>query len=83
MKKIEYLSLEELRADKAKLGRRLRAELKGVQQDAVELVMPQQTMQFVNSSVPYARYIGYGLTAWRTFNTVRKVLMFVKTRKWK
>jgi len=80
--KSEYLTLDELRRDKAKLGKTLRVELKDLQQDAVELVMPQQTQQFVNSSVPYARYVGYGLTAWRTFNTVRKVIQFVKTRKW-
>ena len=82
MKKQMYNSLEELRADKAKLICRLGKASKALEADAVDCVLPSSNA-FLSSDFSYMRYIGYGITAYKTFNFVRKIVGFVTTRRWR
>ena len=81
-KKLLYSSLEELRADKAKVGRALGKASKALETDAADCVLPSDNA-FLNSDFSYMRYIGYSITAFKTFNTVRRLVGFVKTRRWR
>ena len=81
MKKQMYDSLEELRADKHKLSHQLGKATKALEADAVDCVLPSNT--FLSSDFSYTRYIGYGITAFKTFNIVRKVVGFVSSRRWR
>jgi hypothetical protein len=82
MKKQIYNSLEELRVDKHRLSRRLEKMSKALGNDAVDCVLPSSNA-FLSSDFPYMRYIGYGITAFKTFNFVRKIVGFVSTRRWR
>ena len=81
-KKLEYSSLEELRADKLKAKRTLSKEIRALQRDAVDCVLPSNNT-FLNSDFSYLRFIGYGITAYKTYSTVRRVMGFVSSRRWK
>jgi len=81
-KNLEYSSLQELRADKAKVRRSLGKTLKALEADAADCVLPSNNA-FLTSDFAYLRYVGYGITAFKTFNTVRKVVGFIARRRWK
>jgi len=78
----EYNSLAELRADKAKVRRALGKATQALEADAVDLVLPSNN-SFLNSDFSYMRYVGYGITAFKTFNVVRKLVGFARTRRWR
>ena len=77
-----YDSLEELRADKLKVMRSLEHASKVLEADAVDCVLPSNNA-FLSSDFSYMRYIGYVITAYKTFNFVRKMANFVTTRRWR
>jgi len=79
---MEYSSLEELRADKRKAQRVLDKEVRALQRDAVDCVLPSGNA-LLSSDFSFMRFIGYGITAYKTFNTMRRVVGFVTTRRWK
>ena len=78
--KMQYLTLEELRADKRKVGRKLSTELTQLQDDVVSSFLPERS--YIDSTVPYMRYVGYGLTAYKTAKTVKRLFDFVHKRNW-
>lgn len=82
MKKTTYNSLEELRADIRKVDKALGRALSDLERDAVDCVLPSNN-SYLNSDVSYMRYVGYGITAYKTFNIVRKIVGFVSRRRWK
>ncbi len=71
-----YNTLEELRADKRKLSRQVRKSMRTLQEGAKQCLMPDS--QYVNSSNKYMRFIGYGLTAWKTARTVNRIMKFFR-----
>lgn len=81
-KKQVYESLEELRADKRMRKRRLDRQLKALQRDAVDCVLPSNNA-LLSSDYSYMRYVGYGITAYKTFNFVRRAMSFVRKHRWK
>ena len=81
-KKLVYNSLEELRADKLKVEHALGRASKALETDAIDCVLPSNNA-FLSSDFSYLRYVGYGITAFKTFNFVRKVVGFVSARRWR
>ena len=81
-KKLEYNTLAELRSDKTKVRRALGKATQALETDAVDLVFPSNNA-FLNSDFSYMRYVGYGITAFKTFNVVRKLVSFVRTMRWR
>ncbi len=80
-KKTEYLTLEQLRADKLKLQQSLGKQTKVLKRDAADVVLPSNNA-LLNSDFAYMRYIGYAITAYKTYSTLRKTLaFFTKFRK--
>ena len=78
--KTVYLSLEELRSDKLKVSKRLHQQTKALKRDAVDMVLPSNNM-FFSSDFSYMRYIGYAITAYKTFTTFRKISNFFRRRR--
>lgn len=79
--KKQYNSLEELRADIMKSERRLNHDVMALEEDVKACFLPAGG-EYVNSPVPYMRYVGYGITAYKTFNVVRKLTNMIKTKRW-
>ena len=75
-----YHSLEELRADKLIVSRRLRKKVGKLQSDITESFTPDRS--FIDSSIPYMKYVGYALTAYKTARTVKKIVDFARRRNW-
>lgn len=71
-----YNTLEELRADKRKLSKQVRKSMRTLQEGAKQYFLPDS--QYVNSSNKYLRFIGYGLTAWKTARTVNRIMKFFR-----
>lgn len=71
-----YNTLEELRADKRKLSKQVRKSMRTLQEGAKQCFLPDS--QYVNSSNKYLRFIGYGLTAWKTARTVNRIMKFFR-----
>lgn len=78
--KTVYLSLEELRSDKLKVSKRLHLQTKALKRDAVDMVLPSNNI-FFTSDYSYMRYIGYAITAYKTFTTFRKISSFFRRRR--
>lgn len=74
-----YTSLEELRRDKLRLNKQIRRSLHNVEQGARQCLLPDSS--YLNSSNKYVRYIGYGLTAWKTARTVNRFMGFFSKKK--
>lgn len=79
--RLQYNTLEELRADIRKTERRLNRDVVALEDDIKACFLPANN-EYVNSSVPYMRYVGYGITAYKTFNVVRKLVTMIKTKRW-
>jgi len=77
--KTEYTSLEELRLDKQRVCRELGRQSEALKRDAVDVVLPSNNM-FLTSDYSYMRFIGYAITAYKTFTTFRKISNFFKRR---
>lgn len=71
-----YSSLEQLRGDKRRLGKQIRKSMRTIQDGAKQCFLPDA--QIANSSNKYVRFIGYGLTAWKTAKVVSKVMKLFK-----
>lgn len=80
--KTSYNTLEELQRDKALLEQKLNRVACELEDDLVGCFLPQDRA-YINSSVPYMRYMGYGITAYKTFNVVRKLVGMVQRWRWK
>jgi|GEM_PF-998035 hypothetical protein len=78
--KTVYLSLEELRSDKLKVSKRLHQQTKALKKDAMDMVLPSNNI-FFTSDYSYMRYIGYAITAYKTFTTFRKISSFFRRRR--
>jgi len=79
--KQQYMTLAELRADRQKVGKKLNKQLEELQEDITNSFLPDDS--YLDSSVPYMKYIGYGLTAYKTAKTVKKVFDFIHRRSWR
>jgi len=78
--KTVYSSLEELRSDKLKVYKRLHQQTKALKKDAMDMVLPSNNI-FFTSDYSYMRYIGYAITAYKTFTTFRKISSFFRRRR--
>ncbi len=78
--KTVYSSLEELRNDKLKVAKRLHQQTKALKRDAVDMVLPSNNM-FFSSDFSYMRYIGYAITAYKSYVTFRKISNFFKRKR--
>lgn len=74
-----YNNLEELREDKLLLSRQIRKSFVAVQEGVKQSFLPADD-SYLQSSSRYMRFIGYGLTAWKTARTVNKFIRFFKNR---
>lgn len=72
-----YNSLEELRSDKRRLSRQIRKSMRTVQEGVKQSFLPTDNA-YLGSSSRYMRFIGYGLTAWKTARTVNRIVGFFK-----
>ncbi|MCR5313902.1 MAG: hypothetical protein K6E54_09765 [Bacteroidaceae bacterium] len=79
--KRQYMTLAELRADKDVAYAKLNKEVKQLQDDIVDSFLPERS--YLDSSIPYMRYVGYGLTAYKTAKTVKKIFDFIHRRSWR
>ncbi len=78
--KTVYSSLEELRSEKLKVVRKLQQQKKALKKDAVDMFLPSNNI-FFTSDYSYMRYIGYVITAYKTFTTFRKISNFFRRRR--
>lgn len=76
MKKMTYLSLEDIRADKVKARRLMKRSFDDLRGDVSNCFMPADNL-FLNSSNRWMNWIGYGITAYKTFKTFRSVFSFI------
>lgn len=74
-----YSSLEELRRDKLRLNKQIGRSFRTVQEGAKQCFLPDTA--YLKSSNKYMRYIGYGLTVWKTARTVNRVVGFFRKKK--
>ena len=79
--KKRFSSLEELRQEKGQVEKCLSIELTKFQKDVVDSFMPERS--YIDSSIPYMRYIGYGMTAYRTAKVVKNIFDFIHRRSWR
>lgn len=82
MQKNRFSSLAELRAEKDKELKRLDTYARMISADTKDAFIPTNN-QFVNSAMPYANYIGYGITAYKTFRTVKRIVSYIKSHRWR
>jgi len=75
-----YNSLEELRADKAKVSKKLNKGVRKLQDDIVDSFVPDDSL--IDSAVPYMKYVGYALTAFKTARTAKNIISFLRRRNW-
>lgn len=75
MKKVAYLSLDDIRADKVKARRLMKRSFDDLKGDVSNCFMPADNV-FLNSSNRWLNVIGYGITAYKTFTTFRSVFSF-------
>ena len=81
MKQVQkYNSLEELRAEKAVVSRRLNKGVEKLQSDIVDSFVPESSL--LDSAVPYIKYVGYAMTAFKTARMAKNVVCFLRRRKW-
>lgn len=73
--KTVYRSLDELRRDKYKVNKALNRESKALKRDAADMVLPSNNV-FFSSDYSFMRYIGYAITAYKTYTTFRKFKSF-------
>lgn len=79
--KTKYNNLDELRADIQKTERKLNRDVMTLEDEVKACFLPVNS-EYINSSVSYMRYVGYGITAYKTFNVVRKLVTMIKTKRW-
>ncbi len=77
-----YNSLDELRRDKHRVNRALNRETKALKRDAIDMVMPSNNA-FFSSDLSFMRYIGYAITAYKTYTAFRKITSFFSRKRWK
>lgn len=80
-KTIQYNSLEELRSDIKKTERKLSNNIETMEEEVKACFLPANR-EYIDSPTPYMRYVGYGITAYKTFNVVRKLITMIKTKRW-
>jgi hypothetical protein len=76
----KYNTLDELRAEKAEVSRRLGKGVEKLQSDIVESFVPENSL--LDSAFSYIRYVGYAMTAFKTARTVMNAIAFMRRRKW-
>ena len=75
-----YATLSEVRAEKAKVSRRLSKGVEKLQSDIVDSFVPDTS--FFDSALPYMKYFGYAVTAYKTARMAKNVMSFLHRRKW-
>jgi len=76
---IQYNSLEELRRDKRRLGNQIHKSFKTVREGVKQSFLPVDEA-YLKSSSKYMRFIGYGLTAWKTAKTFNRFVQYFKKK---
>lgn len=70
-------TLEEVRAEKLKCRSNIGKDLHKLRGDITDCFMPTKSL-FVNSTNKYLSWIGYGITAYKTFTTMRGFASFLR-----
>lgn len=73
----KYTSLEAIRLEKQKAKRQIEQSTRRLKTDLAENYMPPANSLFRNSSNKYMNYVGYAITAYKVFLTLRKAYRFV------
>ncbi|MBQ6749558.1 MAG: hypothetical protein IJR02_02175 [Bacteroidaceae bacterium] len=73
----KYTSLEAIRLEKQKAKRQIEQSTRRLKTDLAENYMPPANSLFRNSSNKYMNYVGYAITAYKVFLTLRKAYSFV------
>lgn len=73
-------SLEALRAEKRSTLKSMRDSSKRMKRRMRNTLVPDNNM-FLQSEIKYFRYIGYGIIAFKTLNTVRRIMNFFSGRR--
>lgn len=75
-----YNTLDELRRDKHKVNKALSRETEALKRDAVDMVLPSNNV-FFTSDYSFMRYIGYAITAYKSYTTFRKITSFFSRKR--
>ena len=75
-----YNSLDELRRDKHKVNKALSRETEALKRDAVDMVLPSNNV-FFTSDYSFMRYIGYAITAYKSYTTFRTITSFFSRKR--
>ncbi|MCM1312315.1 MAG: hypothetical protein NC206_02560 [Bacteroides sp.] len=73
-------SLDALRAEKRSTLKSMTASSKRMKRRVKNSVLPENNM-FLRSNMRYLRYVGYGIMAFKTVNTVRHIMSFFSGRR--
>lgn len=75
----QFSSLEELRAEKQALMRKIQSDMDVLKTDMSDCFMPRNPA-FVKSSSKYMNYVGYAITIYKTVTTIRGLFKFFGKR---
>lgn len=73
-------SLEALRAEKRSTLKSLRSTSGNLKRRIRNNIAPENNM-FLRSDMKYLRYVGYGIVAFKAFNTARRIMNFFTGRR--
>lgn len=77
---VQYTSLSALRADKQRLKRSIQQGVDRLKADASDCFVPRSSF-FFDSPFRYVNWLGYAITAYKTFMSIRAVFRFFKKRR--
>ena len=80
MKKEKYTSLEEIRSAKEKTRRQINYGVDRLKNDVTDCFVSPSSI-FLRSSNKYMNYIGYGISAYKAFQTFRGVFNLFSKKK--
>jgi hypothetical protein len=80
MKKQKYTSLEDIRSEKEHTQRQITYGVDRLKNDVTDCFV-SPTSIFLRSSNKYMNYIGYGISAYKAFQTFRGVFNFFSKKR--
>lgn len=80
MSKRQYSSLKDVRSEKVKTRRQIDYGVDRLKNDVADCFVSPNSI-FLRSSNKYMNYVGYAISAYKTFQTFRGVFKFFSKRK--
>ena len=75
--KKEFSSLRALRAEKQRMKRQLQQNVQMLRADTADCFLPRDRSYFFDSASRYINWMGYALTAYKTYLSVRGAWKFI------